>query len=100
MAFALIGLGWQFQINGATVPEFGARAWLMAFYFTNITNLLVALHMLLVASGRKPDPNFSSTITLCIIMVGMVYKLLLAPEVPNPLLTGILTSLSMWLYRS
>jgi hypothetical protein len=84
MAFALIGLGWQFQINGATVPEWGPRAWLMAFYFTNITNLLVALHMLLVASGRKPEPNFSSTITLCIIMVGMVYRLLLAPEVPKP----------------
>lgn len=83
MAFALIGLGWQFQINGATVPEWGPRAWLMAFYFTNITNLLVAVHMLWVASGRKPASNFSSTITLSIIMVGIIYRLLLAPEVPK-----------------
>jgi hypothetical protein len=84
MAFALIGLGWQFHINGATVPEWGPRAWLMAFYFTNITNLLVAVHMLGVASGRKPASNFSSTITLSIIMVGIIYRLLLAPEVPKP----------------
>lgn len=83
-ALALIGLGWQFHINGATVPQWGDRAWLMAFYFTNITNLLVAAHMLVVASGRKPVSDFSTTIALSIIMVGIIYRLLLAPEVPKP----------------
>lgn len=84
MALALTGLGWQFHINGATVPEWGPRAWLMAFYFTNITNLLVAVHMLSVAVGRKTASDFTSTITLSIIMVGIIYRLLLAPEVPKP----------------
>jgi hypothetical protein len=83
-ALAMIGLGWQFHINGATVPEWGPRAWLMAFYFTNITNLLVAVHMLSVASGRKTAPDFTTSITLSIIMVGIIYRLLLAPEVPKP----------------
>ena len=83
-ALALIGLGWQFHINGATVPDWGPRAWLMAFYFTNITNLLVAGHMLWVAFGRKTAPDFSTSITLSIIMVGIIYRLLLAPEVPKP----------------
>jgi hypothetical protein len=83
-ALALIGLGWQFHINGATVPHWGDRAWLMAFYFTNITNVLVAVHMLWVVSGRKPVSDFSSSITLSIIMVGIIYRLLLAPEVPKP----------------
>ena len=83
-ALALIGLGWQFQINGATVPAWGPRAWLMAFYFTNITNVLVAAHMLVIASGRKNSTAFSITITLNIIMVGIIYRLLLAPEIPKP----------------
>ena len=83
-ALALIGLGWQFHINGATVPEWDARAWLMAFYFTNITNVLVALHMLWVGMGRKMAPNLTTSITLSIIMVGIIYRLLLAPEVPKP----------------
>ncbi len=83
-ALALIGLGWQFHINGATIPEWGPRAWLMAFYFTNITNVLVALHMVSVAAGRKTASDFSSTITLSIIMVGIIYRLLLAPEIPKP----------------
>jgi len=82
-ALALIGLGWQFHINGATVPDWGPRAWLMAFYFTNITNLLVALHMVSVATGRKTASDFSTSITLSIIMVGIIYRLLLAPEVPK-----------------
>lgn len=83
-ALALLGLGWQFHINGATVPDWGDRAWLMAFYFTNITNLLVAVHMMAVALGRKTAPNFATSITLSIIMVGIIYRLLLAPEVPKP----------------
>lgn len=83
-ALALIGLGWQFHINGATIPEWGPRAWLMAFYFTNITNVLVALHMVSLAAGRKTASDFSSTITLSIIMVGIIYRLLLAPEIPKP----------------
>lgn len=83
-ALALLGLGWQFHINGATVPAWGDRAWLMAFYFTNITNVLVAVHMLSLALGRKPDSDFSTSITLSIIMVGIIYRLLLAPEVPKP----------------
>jgi hypothetical protein len=55
----------------------------MAMYFTNITNALIGIHMLCVVFGKTVDKNFSATVTLSIIMVGIIYKVLLAPEVPK-----------------
>jgi hypothetical protein len=82
---ALGGILWQFQINGndPTLSPYGVRAWQMAMYFTNITNALIGIHMLCVVFGKTVDKNFSATVTLSIIMVGIIYKVLLAPEVPK-----------------
>jgi hypothetical protein len=82
---ALGGVLWQFQING-TIAEplpWGPRAWGMLRYYTNITNVLVGLLMLSVALGRPARTNEVATLTLSIIMVGIIYRLLLAPEVPK-----------------
>ena len=81
---ALIGVGWQFQLNGSK-PDMAPwldRAWDMLRYFTIITNLLVVALFGGVALGRKAGANAMLTITLSIIMVGIIYRLLLAPEVP------------------
>jgi hypothetical protein len=81
---ALIGVGWQFQLNGSK-PDLAPwldRAWDMLRYFTIITNLLVVGLLGGVALGRKVGANAMLTITLSIIMVGIIYRLLLAPEVP------------------
>lgn len=81
---ALTGLIWQFQLNGSKpdLADWGPRAWDMLRYFTILTNLLVALLMAKVALGRPIGANTAVTITLSIIMVGIIYRLLLAPEVP------------------
>lgn len=84
-ALALIGLGWQFHLNGSNPDQanWGLRAWAMARYFTILTNLLVAGLMLWVALGRRASANWAVALTLSIIMVGLIYRLLLAPETPK-----------------
>lgn len=79
------GIAWQLQINGndPELAPWGARLWNMVKYFTNITNILVGVHMLMVVLGRRVSANFSASLTLSIIMVGIIYRLLLAPEVPK-----------------
>lgn len=81
---ALAGIGWQLHINAATTPPLLLRLWKMAQFFTIITNLMVAIHMVMLAAGRKPSGHFSTSITLSIIMVGIIYRVLLAPETPKP----------------
>jgi hypothetical protein len=83
-ALALGGVGWQFVLNAAQTPEWGQRAWAMARYFTNITNVLLGLYMLRISMGGKANRNVTTSLTLSIIMVGIIYRLLLAPEVPKP----------------
>lgn len=85
-ALAALGLAWQFQLNGtiaAPLPPL-ARAWDMLRYFTIITNLLVAVTLARAALGARIGPNLAATVTLSIIMVGVVYRLLLAPPEPKP----------------
>ncbi len=83
-ALALTGVGWQFHLNGykPDLEPWLARGWGMLRYFTIISNLLVAGFMLQVALGRPSRANVAMTLTLSIIMVGIIYRLLLAPEVP------------------
>lgn len=85
-ALALLGVAWQFQLNGTIEQPLPLlpRAWDMARYFTNITNLLVAFVLARAALGRSPGPDLAATITLSIVMVGLVYRLLLAPAEPKP----------------
>ncbi len=84
---ALSGLWGQFVLNGSKpdLAPWGARAWDLARYFTILTNLMVAGVMAAEATGRRTGPVWLGTITLNIAMVGLVYQLLLRPEVP---LTG------------
>lgn len=85
-ALATLGLAWQFQINGTLAQPLPplARAWDMARYFTILTNLLVAITLARAALGQRVGPNLAATITLSIVMVGVVYRLLLAPAEPKP----------------
>ncbi len=82
---ALIGVGWQFQLNGTiAMPEpWLQRAWGMLRYYTIIMNILVILGMGRIALGGRSSPNQITTITLSIIMVGIIYRLLLAPAEPK-----------------
>ncbi len=53
--------------------------WSMAGFFTILTNLLMAVTMLTIAAtGRRMAFGWMSTLTLSMIMVGLVYHLLLA----------------------
>jgi hypothetical protein len=85
-ALALVGLIWQFQINGADpgMENWGLRAWDMLRYYTILTNILVVGLLGLAALGRPVSANQLATITVSIIMVGIIYRLLLAPAVPKP----------------
>lgn len=84
---ALGGVLGQFVLNGSKpdLAPWGARAWDLARYFTILTNLMVAGLMGAEAMGRRVTPGWLGTATLNIAMVGLVYQLLLRPEVP---LTG------------
>lgn len=85
-ALAALGVAWQFQIDG-TIAEplpWLARAWNMLRFYTIITNLLVVVVLARAALGLRVGPNLAATVTLSIIMVGVVYRLLLAPAEPKP----------------
>lgn len=85
-ALAALGVAWQFHLDGTVADPLPwlARGWNMLRYFTIITNLLVALTLARAALGRRVSPNLAATITLSIVMVGVVYRLLLAPAEPKP----------------
>lgn len=81
---ALGGVLGQFALNGDKpgLEPWLPRAWDLLRYFTIWTNLLVAVLMLAEASGRPVRLGWLGTATLNIAMVGLVYQVLLAPEVP------------------
>lgn len=80
----LVGLAWQFHLQGDTpdLVPWGARAWHMARYYTHLTNLLLALYLARVALTGISGANGAMTLTLSILMVGIIYRLLLAPAEP------------------
>lgn len=82
---ALIGVGWQFHLNGTIAePEpWLPRIWGMARYYTYIANIMVILALGRIALGRTANTNQMTAITLSIIMVGIIYRLLLAPAEPK-----------------
>lgn len=84
-ALAALGVAWQFHLDGTVADPLPwlARGWNMLRYYTIITNLLVALTMARVALGLRVGPDLAATITLSIVMVGVVYRLLLAPPEPK-----------------
>jgi hypothetical protein len=75
---AWVGLGTQLDASiglaGGDVP---AALWGMVFYFTVLTNLLVALGFTWMALGRVLPPFWLGGLVLSIMLVGIIYNTLL-----------------------
>lgn len=105
---AWVGLGTQLQASlGLTGGSLSRALWAMLFYFTIITNLLVALGFSYMTLSRPLPPFWLGGLTLSIVLVGVVYNTLLVGLVElsggalladflNHLLTPILVPL-WWL---
>lgn len=65
------------------LADWSARLWAMGYYFTILTNTLVAVVMLALAAGRRVPADVVMTAVLNIALVGAVYQALLRP--PGPL---------------
>lgn len=72
------GLAIQFSATYANQHDVGATLWVLARFFTIVTNLLLAITMTGVAIGRKVSPFILGGLTLAILLVGVVYATLLA----------------------
>jgi hypothetical protein len=71
------GLAIQFSATYANHPDVLAALWILARFFTILTNLLVAVTMTWVATGGRPSANLLGGVTLAILLVGIVYATLL-----------------------
>ena len=71
------GLAVQFSATYAAQHDVAATLWILARFFTILTNLLVAITMTWVAIGRKVSPEVLGGLTLAMLLVGVVYLTLL-----------------------
>lgn len=71
------GLAIQFSASYSYHHQVAATVWVLARFFTVLTNLFVALTMTWVAIGRRASAEVLGGLTLSIILVGAVYGLLL-----------------------
>ena len=79
-AIALIawaGLAIQFNATWHTMGSIGEALWVLARFFTIITNLIVALTFTAIVFGWQVSPVLLGGVTLAIVLVGAVYMLLL-----------------------
>jgi hypothetical protein len=72
------GLAIQFSATYTAQHDVAATLWVLARFFTILTNLLLAVTMTAVAIGRKVSPFILGGMTLAILLVGVVYATLLA----------------------
>ena len=72
------GLAIQFSATYGIQHDVAATLWILARFFTILTNLLLAITMTSIATGRKVSPFILGGITLAILLVGVVYATLLA----------------------
>ena len=72
------GLAIQFAATYGHQHDAVATLWILARFFTIITNLILAITMTGVAIGWKASPFILGGITLAILLVGVVYATLLA----------------------
>jgi hypothetical protein len=72
------GLAVQFSATYGNQQDVIATLWVLARFFTILTNLLLAITMTAVAIGRRVAPSVLGGITLAILLVGVVYAILLA----------------------
>jgi hypothetical protein len=75
---AWAGLAIQFASTYAAHHDVVATLWIIARFFTIITNLLVAIAMTAVAIDRRVPPLILGGLTLAIILVGVIYATLLS----------------------
>ena len=71
------GLAIQFSASYANHPDVLVTLWILARFFTVLTNLLLAVTMTWVAVGGRPSANVLGGVTLAILLVGIVYAALL-----------------------
>jgi hypothetical protein len=71
------GLAIQFSATFALQHDVLTTLWILARFFTIITNLAVAVAMTLVAIDRPVPPLILGGLTLAILLVGIVYATLL-----------------------
>jgi hypothetical protein len=71
------GLLIQYWATYGNQHQLLASLWVLARFFTILTNLIVALVMTWVAIGRRTSPELLGGLTLSIILVGLVYLSLL-----------------------
>jgi len=76
-AVAWTGLVVQLIASIELMGSFGQAIWMMARYFTVITNLLVAGLFTAVAFGHDPRPKSVGLVTLAILLVGIIYGTML-----------------------
>ena len=67
----------QFSVTYGEQRDIVATLWILARYFTILTNLAVAIIMTGVAIGRRESPLVLGGATLAILLVGIVYAVLL-----------------------
>lgn len=72
------GLAVQFSATYGAQHDIATSLWILARFFTILTNLLVAVTMTNIAIGRRVSPFILGGLTLAILLVGVVYALLLA----------------------
>lgn len=80
----VLSIGTQFVLNGAKpgLEPWGTRVWDLMRFFTILTCTLVAGVMLAEGLGHRVGRNLQATAVNSILMVGVIYQVLLAPEVP------------------
>ena len=89
-----VGIGLQFWAS-YTFRHYDLllTLWTLARFFTIISNLALAIAMTAVAAGKRPSPLLLGGLTLAILLVGIVYRTLLAglhPLAGLPLVANIL----------
>ncbi len=76
---AWAGLAAQFALSLEINGSVGVTLWVLARFFTILTNLLVALTFTTMAlGGTRPPAGWLAALTLWILIVGVVYHGLLA----------------------
>ena len=72
-----IALGVRFHLTNAGTGDALETLWILARFFTILTNFALAVAMTMVALGKRLSPGVEGGLTLAILLVGVVYTLLL-----------------------
>lgn len=72
------GLAVQFSATYGAQHDVATALWILARFFTILTNVLVAIAMTGIAIGRRGSAFVLGGLTLAILLVGIVYAFLLA----------------------